>query len=49
MPKRFVTIPGRDHNDPQTPQYYQALEQFLTGLPKSADEQPVEKGPGVAG
>ncbi len=48
-PKRFVTIPGRDHNDPQTPEYYQALEQFLGGLPKSAGEQFVGKGPRVAG
>ncbi len=31
-PKRFVTIRGRDHNDPQTPEYYQALEQFLAEL-----------------
>ena len=48
-PKRFVTISGRDHNDPQTPEYYQALKQFLAGLPESADEQFVEKSPGMAG
>ena len=33
-PKRFVTIPGSDHNDPQTPEYYQALDTFLAALPR---------------
>ena len=33
QPKRFVTIPGRDHNDPQNRQYYEALINFLDGLP----------------
>jgi hypothetical protein len=28
-PKRFITISGRDHNDPQTEEYYQALDKFL--------------------
>ncbi|HUT11337.1 MAG TPA: alpha/beta hydrolase [Thermoguttaceae bacterium] len=32
-PKRFITIPGGDHNDPQTPDYYQALDEFLANLP----------------
>jgi len=32
-PKRFVEIPGADHNDPQPPQYYRALDQFLGELP----------------
>ena len=27
-PKRFVLIPGGDHNDPQTEEYYAALFQF---------------------
>ena len=31
-PKRFVTIPGGDHNDPQTEEFYEALEEFLRGL-----------------
>jgi len=32
-PKRFITIPGGDHNDPQTPDYYRALDEFLANLP----------------
>ena len=32
-PKRFVTIPGGDHNDPQTAEYYQALDDFIGSLP----------------
>lgn len=28
-PKRFITIPGGRHNDPQTPEYYDALDAFL--------------------
>ncbi len=32
-PKRFVTIPGGDHNDPQTPEYYRQLNDFLDALP----------------
>jgi fermentation-respiration switch protein FrsA (DUF1100 family) len=35
-PKRFVTIPRGDHNDPRTPQFDRALKVFL-------DELPVEK------
>jgi len=31
-PKRFVPIPGGDHNDPQTTEYYDALVEFLNGL-----------------
>jgi fermentation-respiration switch protein FrsA (DUF1100 family) len=31
-PKRFVTIPGADHNDPRRPQFYRALDQFLNEL-----------------
>lgn len=33
-PKQFVTIKGGDHNDPRTPQFYQALDQFLKDLPQ---------------
>lgn len=32
-PKTFVTIPNRDHNDPQNQEYYQALIAFLDELP----------------
>ena len=32
-PKHFVPIPGRDHNDPQTDDYYVALADFLARLP----------------
>jgi len=31
-PKTFVTLHGRDHNDPPTDEYYQALEEFLSSL-----------------
>jgi hypothetical protein len=32
QPKRFIPIPGGDHNDPQTGEYYEALASFLDGL-----------------
>ncbi len=32
-PKRFVTIAGGDHNDPRTPEFFTALDQFLATLP----------------
>ena len=31
-PKKFVSIPGGDHQDPQTPEYYAALDEFLDSL-----------------
>ena len=31
-PKQFVTLPGRDHNDPQPADYYDTLVAFLDGL-----------------
>jgi uncharacterized protein len=31
-PKQFVAIPGGDHNDPQSEQYYAALSDFLKKL-----------------
>lgn len=31
-PKRFVTIPGAGHGDPQSVQYYQALDRFIDTL-----------------
>lgn len=31
-PKRFITIVGRDHNDPQSREYYDALAAFLDRL-----------------
>ena len=33
LPKRFVTIPGGNHNDPQTPEYYAELNHFIDQLP----------------
>lgn len=42
-PKRFVTISGGDHNDPQTPEYYRALEEFLAALPPAGRRSPVEQ------
>jgi fermentation-respiration switch protein FrsA (DUF1100 family) len=33
QPKRFFTIPRGDHNDPQPPQYYDALAAFLAEVP----------------
>ena len=32
-PKRLVVIRGGDHNDPQTPQYFAAIDEFLDRLP----------------
>jgi fermentation-respiration switch protein FrsA (DUF1100 family) len=32
-PKRFITIPGGDHNTPQSEEYRQALDEFLAALP----------------
>jgi hypothetical protein len=31
-PKQFIAIPGGDHNDPQTEEYYAALREFLGRL-----------------
>jgi fermentation-respiration switch protein FrsA (DUF1100 family) len=31
-PKKFITLPGGDHNDPQDREYYAALIEFLDGL-----------------
>jgi uncharacterized protein len=31
-PKKFIAIPGGDHNDPQTEEYYAALYEFLGRL-----------------
>lgn len=31
-PKTFVTLRGRDHNDPPTEEYYEALEEYLCSL-----------------
>jgi hypothetical protein len=33
-PKQWVTIPGGDHNDAQTPEYYKTLDAFIEGLPR---------------
>jgi fermentation-respiration switch protein FrsA (DUF1100 family) len=32
-PKRFVEIPGGDHNDPRTPLFFRELDKFLDELP----------------
>ena len=37
QPKTFITIAYGDHNDPQDPQYYEALIQFLDQLPAGSD------------
>jgi hypothetical protein len=31
-PKRLVIIPGGEHNDPPTPAFYAALDEFLGSL-----------------
>jgi fermentation-respiration switch protein FrsA (DUF1100 family) len=33
-PKQFVVIAGGDHNDPQTPEYYRAVDAFIDQLPQ---------------
>ncbi len=37
-PKQFVEIPGGDHNDPRTPAFIKALDQFLDQLPPMASQ-----------
>ena len=37
-PKQFVTIPDRDHNDPQNLEFYEALIVFLDGLDQQQSE-----------
>ncbi len=32
-PKQFVVVPGGDHNDPSTPAYLKALDEFIGKLP----------------
>ena len=39
-PKQFVTIPGGDHNDPQSDDYHRALDAFLASLPASSSLPP---------
>jgi fermentation-respiration switch protein FrsA (DUF1100 family) len=34
-PKQFVVVAGGGHNDPPTAEYMQALERFLSSLPRS--------------
>jgi len=36
-PKRFIPLPGADHNDPLPPFYFEALEKFLDELPGKRD------------
>ena len=40
-PKRFLLIPGGDHNDPRTPAFTQAIDQFIAGL--AVPEKPSRK------
>ncbi len=40
-PKRFVAIPGSGHNDPQTSEYYRALDEFIAALPAVTDKRTV--------
>ncbi|HTQ38882.1 MAG TPA: alpha/beta hydrolase [Pirellulales bacterium] len=35
QPKQWVVIPGSDHNDPRTPAFFQALDQFIANLPST--------------
>jgi fermentation-respiration switch protein FrsA (DUF1100 family) len=36
QPKQLVIIPGADHNDPRSPEFFTALDAFLAGLPRPA-------------
>ena len=35
-PKRLVTVPGGDHNDPPSRDFLEALDRFLDDLPAAA-------------
>jgi fermentation-respiration switch protein FrsA (DUF1100 family) len=35
QPKRLVVIPGGDHNDPLSPRFYQAFDEFIKTLPEA--------------
>ena len=35
QPKQLVVVPGGDHNDPLSPQFYEAFDQFLDTLPEA--------------
>ena len=43
-PKKFVTIPHGDHNDPQTPEYYKALDEFIASLPAASQHAAASSG-----
>ena len=32
-PKRFIVMPGADHNEPQSEEYRRALDEFIASLP----------------
>jgi len=36
QPKHLVVIPGADHNDPLSPRFFQALDEFLATLPTAS-------------
>ncbi len=42
-PKQFVNTPGRDHNDPQPPELWEALDRFLDELPSTSHQAPGKK------
>jgi fermentation-respiration switch protein FrsA (DUF1100 family) len=37
-PKRWVMIPGADHNDPRAPRVIEALDEFLGSLASAAPQ-----------
>ena len=39
-PKRFLTLPGADHNDPPPEDYYETLAAFLDGLDAPGQRRP---------
>jgi fermentation-respiration switch protein FrsA (DUF1100 family) len=43
LPKRFVPLPGAGHNDPQTREYYVALDEFIDSLPGTPPETRTRK------
>ncbi len=43
-PKRFVTLPGHDHNDPLPELFFRELDRFLDRLATGKDQPAVENG-----
>jgi fermentation-respiration switch protein FrsA (DUF1100 family) len=44
-PKRFVLVPGGGHNDPLSPAFVSALDEFLESLPPVAQDIPAQAAP----